>query len=96
MRKINISLLRKDLKEIPVEESMKKLIIGNAEMHNYYLEKYVSGEKINPYIIWQLNTQVFKQLLDLKKLTKKANEEETDFVAGLKNRLMGDDDIEKR
>lgn len=94
MNKINVSQLKRDLRSYAIDKSIKECIINNAEMHNQYVDRLLNGEKINPYIIWQLNTQVFKQLLDLKKLLRKSDgESDGDFLENLKNSL---NDVEKR
>lgn len=88
MKKISISKLKKDLSTITVDESSKELIVNNALMHNEFLEMYQSGKKINPYIIWQLNSQIFKQLLELKKIQKKSEGDDDDeFITSLKKRV---------
>lgn len=71
MKKINISKIKKELENLKANETVIELVINNAQMYNTLIEKFMRDEKVNNYLIYQLNVQITKQLLELKRLKQK-------------------------
>lgn len=88
MEKIKINRIKKIVKLLDIDDVTADLLLLNAEMHNELVDKYLSGEKVNFYILLQLRIQIQKTILEIKKLNKKNadNEDVDDFLNSLKNK----------
>lgn len=71
MKKLNISRIKKELEKLNANPTVTELVVNNALMYNCLLEKFINNEKVNNYLIYQLNVQITKQMLELKRLNQK-------------------------
>lgn len=87
MKKINLKKIKNELENFDVNETTKELIINNILLYNDLLSFYNDGDTKKGYFLYQLNMQIFKQLMELKKDNKKDNEVKsnvTSFIDELK------------
>lgn len=72
MKKISITKVKKELENYSVDDTHKEMIINNIQLFNEILKDYqTTGEKKNAYLLYQLNMQIVKQLVEVKKLNQK-------------------------
>ena len=88
MKKITTQKIKKELKKYCTDEATFQLIENNVSMYNDLVELYNKKEKVNVYVIYQLNTQITKQLDVLRKNSEKNNGGEVvDAFTILKNKI---------
>ena len=96
MKKININKIKTELNSYEIEETTKELMINNIMLYNDLLKRYNDGETKISYLLYQLNMQIFKQMLELKRDKDKVDSGKNDdsqfgkFIKDFKN------DLEKR
>jgi hypothetical protein len=78
MKRITITKVKKLLQDINADDSTAELILNNVVLYNGLVEEYNSGEKVNQYLLYQLNNQIIKQIEGVKKLNQKLNEVDED------------------
>jgi len=71
MEEIELSQVSKDLDTLGADKSTKELVLNNVRMYNKLVFDYeILGLQKNLYLTYQLNVQISKQMLDLRKLSK--------------------------
>jgi hypothetical protein len=81
MKKINLTKTKKELKKLNADESSTDLILNNVYMYNDLVVKYNNGTiGRDIYLLAQLNSQVVKQLAEIKKQNKKSSDDEDSFI----------------
>ena len=79
MKKINVSKIKKELAEYDIAQSSRDLILNNVLLLNGLIDAYdVSQPQKGTYMIYQLNVQIYKQMLELKKIRLKEPEKQVD------------------
>lgn len=86
--KLKITQLKAVLKELEADESSTQLVVNTAQLYNTMLERFLAGEKVQPYILTGLCGQVFNQLLSLKKLSAKKGGKVDDKFTKLQNKFF--------
>lgn len=64
----------KDLEALKAEDTVIGLVLNNVRMYNGLIKEIREGKRTVMYLAYQLNVQIAKQLMDLKKLNKSAAE----------------------
>ena len=83
---IDIDQVLRDLKELGADETTKELILNNVKMYNKLVLDYEhAGIQKNLYLTYQLNVQISKQMLELRKVLKPKDikQQEEEGLAGL-------------
>ena len=91
MKKISITKTKKELENSNVDAIHTDMIINNIQLYNDLLDEYKTS-KHNAYLIYQLNMQIVKQLVEVKKLNEKLKpdkpDEFTNFINNIKSNKM--------
>lgn len=88
MKKINIQKVKKELENYNIDDTHKEMIINNIQLYNEILNDYkTSTEKKNAYLLYQLNMQIIKQLVEVKKLNQKFDDGSEDDFMKFKNKF---------
>jgi hypothetical protein len=67
MKKIVIKNIKKELQQYNADETVQQLVLNNIALFNDLIDEYNGESKHQAYLIYQLNMQIFKMLLELKK-----------------------------
>ena len=78
MKKLNLKKLKTELEKYEVAETTKELILNNILLYNDLVVTYTDGNYKLGYFLYQLNMQIFKQMMELKKDLKKDGEDTSD------------------
>lgn len=87
MEFIDLDKAEKEIISLGAGETATSLILNNIRQYNSYITAYKDDVKKMPYVAYQLNVQITKQLSELRKFNPKAAEEEDEFsklIKGLK------------
>ena len=76
MKKLNINKIKTVLKNLDANDTQAELILINVYMLNDLISNYIKGENKSIYLTYQLNVQISKQLVELKKMQMKQGEDE--------------------
>jgi len=76
MKKLNINKIKTVLKNLDANDTQTELILINVYMLNDLISNYIKGENKSIYLTYQLNVQISKQLVELKKMQMKQGEDE--------------------
>lgn len=75
MKKINLTKLKKELTDLKADNSTFELIVNNVYLYNDLVAKYTAGNiGRDIYLMYQVNSQIIKQIADLKKIQNKMGE----------------------
>lgn len=64
----------KDLENLKAEDTVIELVLNNVRMYNGLIKEIQDGKRTIMYLAYQLNVQISKQFLDLKKLNRSTSE----------------------
>jgi hypothetical protein len=67
MKKIAMNKIKKELNNYNVDDTAKELVLNNISLFNDLVDTYNGGEKKHSYLMYQLNAQIFKMILQLQK-----------------------------
>ena len=90
MKKITLTKLKKQLSSNNVDDTTIELIINNTILYNTLIDNYLEGKQVNTYLIYQLNSQIQKQITTAKVKNEKSNEGEAsteDFIKSFKKKI---------
>jgi len=90
MEFIDLKIAEEELIKLGAEETIKELALNNLRLYNELVFDFDQGITKNLYLTYQLNVQVFKQFVDLKKATPKNPGEEDDEFKKLMQSLTPD------
>lgn len=80
MKKIVIKNIKAELDTYDIDSTAKELVLNNVSMYNDLVAEYNSESKHNAYLLYQLNLQIFKSLMELKKNGKTTKSDEDAFM----------------
>ena len=95
MKKITATKVKKELHRLGCDESTTQLILNNVWLYNDLIEKYQDPLTIkkDAYLIYQLNSQIIKQIDNVKKKNERIGVEPNDSFTDLMESIKG---LEKR
>ncbi len=76
------------LQQYNADDSTIELIIDNIILYNSLIDDFLKGEKVNKYLMYQLNNQILKQIESVKKFNIKlieTEQEEDEFIKTIKS-----------
>lgn len=83
MKLIDIEVIEETLDTLNADKASKLLVINNVELYNDLVSDYLEGKRRSLYLTYQLNVQINKQLMELRKLQGKLSNDEDDGLAAL-------------
>ena len=83
MKEISLKTTLKELIELGADETSKELVLNNVRLYNDLIGQYHDGNMKNLYLTYQLNVQIGKQIIELRKLNKKGGEDDDDDLKSL-------------
>ena len=83
MKEISLKITLKELVELGADETSKELVLNNVRLYNDLIAEYHAGSMKNIYLTYQLNVQIGKQIIELRKLNKKGGEDDDDDLKSL-------------
>jgi hypothetical protein len=84
MKRISGVKIKKELIALNAAESAIDLILNNVSLYNDLIDRYKTGEgKNNGYLLYQLNSQIVKQIDNVKKINLKLDIQPEDSFTSL-------------
>lgn len=95
MKKITVLKVKKELVKYHADESTIELILNNIHLYNDLIDRYddPTVTKKDFYLIYQLNSQIVKQIDNVKKINERLDIQPEDGFSQLLNSIKG---LEKR
>jgi hypothetical protein len=91
MKKLNVKMFTIELERLGASDAYKALVLNNLAQYNELVEQHNASGGVasrNDYLMYQLNVQCSKMLLEMQKYKAKTKEDEPDgflqFVESLK------------
>jgi hypothetical protein len=75
MKKLVLKTYREEMQLLKASKAQQEIIMNNIQQYNSLVDDYQKGDKVNQYLLYQLNLAINRQMADIKKVSDRAKEQ---------------------